>query len=72
MAIIVLTRVTRYGTPDPVSARLGAGDVVVERADKGPDLGAGEERRRHPLHVVEAGRPKACCSPGRTCGRLSW
>ena len=61
MAIIVLTRVTRYGTPDPrapASARLGADDVVVERADKGLDLGAGEEHRRHPLHVVEAGRPK--------------
>jgi hypothetical protein len=61
MAIIVLTRVTRYGTPDPrapVSTRLGADDVIVERADKGLDLGAGEERRRHPLHVVEAGRLK--------------
>ena len=32
---------------------LGADDVVVEPADERAGLGAGEERDRHPLHVVE-------------------
>ena len=32
---------------------LGADDVVVEPADQRAGAGAGEERDRHPLHVVE-------------------
>ena len=32
---------------------LGAEHVVVQPADQRAGLGAGEERERHPLHVVE-------------------
>ena len=35
---------------------LGADDVVVQPADEGAGLGAGEERDRHALHVVEQPR----------------
>ncbi len=37
---------------------LRADDVVVEAADEGAGPGPGEEGDRHPLHVVEDGRPQ--------------
>ena len=45
---------TLLTTPERVEVEraLGAHDVVVEPADQGTGLGAGEELQRHALHVV--------------------